>query len=151
MWTWCIAAAAVLSGCGSQTNPGASAASPTITATEVKSEPGVIELSSAKATQAENNLVKFEIQYKFTSGAPVKNYLLEISFPGTSNVGRKTMEHWELKPEGVIKTSVELLEPMAGKFVIVMSEADSPDRGYKRNSNQLTGEIELLPEKSPST
>jgi hypothetical protein len=149
--TWCVAATAVLPGCGARTNTSAAAAPPAITATEAKTEPGVVELSNPKATRAENNLINFEIHYKFTSGAPVKNYLLEISFPDTKNIGRKPMENWELKPEGVIKTSVELLEPTVSRFIVVMSEADSPDRGYTRNSNELTGELAPLDAKPPSS
>lgn len=148
--TSCLAITALFPGCSRQADSRAAAA-PTITATETKSEPGVVELGAAKATRGEDNLVKFEIPYKFTSGAPVKTYLLEISFPNTMNVGRRTIEGWELKSEGVISTRVELIEPTATTFVIVLSEADSPDRGYKRNSNELTGEVETLPAKSPST
>lgn len=136
----CLAALALLSGCGSKAKPAATA--PAITATATKVEPGIVELSSPKVTRGENNRINFEISYKFTSGAPVKTYQLEMSFPGTKERGFKQMESWELKPEGVIKTAVEVGDPTVSKFLIVLSEADSPDRGFKRNSNELTGELE---------
>jgi hypothetical protein len=145
----CLAALALLSGCGSKAKPGATA--PTITATATKAEPGVVELSSPKVTRGENNRINFEISYKFTSGAPVKIYQLEMSFPGTNERGFKQMESWELKPEGVIKTAVEVGDPTVSKFRIVLSEADSPDRGFTRNSNELTGELEPLAPKTPSS
>jgi hypothetical protein len=147
---WCFAVAALLPGCSPQakSNPAGATA---ITATETKSEPGVVELSDPKVTRADDNLIKIEFQYKFTSGSPVKTYLLEMSFPGTNERGQKPMEGWELKQEGVIKTSVQVGDPEAvTKYSIVMSEADSPDRGYTRNSNELTGELEPLDAKSPS-
>lgn len=144
-----LAALAFLSGCGSQTKPPAKA--PAITATATKVEPGVVELSSPKVTRGGDNRINFEIKYKFTAGAPVKNYQLEMSFPGTNERGFKAMESWELKPEGVIKTAVEVGDPTVSKFLIVLSEADSPDRGYTRNSNELTGEVEPVAPQPPSS
>ncbi|HUQ71066.1 MAG TPA: hypothetical protein VM165_16185 [Planctomycetaceae bacterium] len=105
-------------------------------------EPGVVELTSATAKYAADNIVRFEIAYKFTSGSPVKFYQCDIQFPGTTNRGFKPMEAWEVKPEGVIKTGIEVADDAVKDFSITFAEADSPDRGYKVISNTLTGEIE---------
>ncbi|QDT56974.1 hypothetical protein Pan44_50370 [Caulifigura coniformis] len=147
---WCLTVAAYLPGCNPQAKSPPSGP-PAITATETKSEPGVVELSDPKVTPGDDNLIKIEFHYRFTSGSPVKTYLLEMSFPGTNERGQKAMEGWELKPEGVIKTAVQVGDPKAvTKYSIVMSEADSPDRGYTRNSNELTGELESLDSESSS-
>ncbi|MDZ4683546.1 MAG: hypothetical protein SH850_00560 [Planctomycetaceae bacterium] len=108
-------------------------------------EPGVVELTNATAKYGDDNIVRFEIAYKFTSGAPVKHYQCDILFPGTNNRGIKPMDAWEVKPEGVIKTGIEVADDTVRDFSITFAEADSPDRGYKVISNTLTGVIEPPP------
>src|SRR5687767_9119194 len=88
----CLAVVALLPGCGAQAKSNPTA--PAIAAKETKSEPGVVELSDPKVTRGEDNLIKFEIQYNFKSGSPVKTYLLEMSFPGTKERGEKPIEGW---------------------------------------------------------
>jgi hypothetical protein len=113
---------------------------PTIEAAPVgPPEPGQIELSDPQVTFQEPNLVRFEVRYKFTKGRPSKFYLCEISFPDTPNHGAKPMQHWELKSEGIIKDGIILSKPPVQKFEIRVSEADSPQNGYKPNSNTVSG------------
>ncbi|HET6575981.1 MAG TPA: hypothetical protein VFG68_20440 [Fimbriiglobus sp.] len=111
------------------------------TARPVSTEPGAIELSDPKVTFEEPNRIRFEVHYKFTKGGPEKYYLCEVTFPGTANVGAKSMESWELKPEGVIKDGIILTKPPVKTFEIRVSEANSPDEGYKLISNVATGEV----------
>ena len=131
--------AALFAGC----SPQAAAPDPaTAQATQpVSTEPGRIELSDPKVTFEEPNLVRFEVRYKFTKGRPEKYYMCEVTFPGTTNVGAKSMESWELKPEGVIKDGIVLTKPPVEKFEIRVSEADSPQDGYKLISNVASGEV----------
>jgi hypothetical protein len=107
----------------------------------VSAEPGEIELSDPKVTFAGPNTVRFEVRYRFTKGKPEKYYLCEISFPGTPNHGAKPMESWELKPEGVIKDGIVLSKPPVQTFEIRVSEADSPQNGYKAISNVVRGPV----------
>ena len=104
-------------------------------------EPGQIELSDPVVTFAEGNRVRFEVKYRFTKGRPSKYYLCEISFPGTPNHGAKPLESWELKAEGVIKDGVVLSKPPVQTFEIRVSEADSPQDGYKLISNVVSGPV----------
>jgi hypothetical protein len=111
----------------------------------VSAEPGRIELSDPKVTFEQPNLVRFEVRYRFTQGKPDKYYLCEVSFPGTTNRAAKTMESWELKPEGVIKDGIVLATPPVTTFEIRVSEADSPQDGYKPISNVLSGPVKPGP------
>jgi hypothetical protein len=104
-------------------------------------EPGQIELSDPKVTFVAPNQVHFEVRYKFIKGKPSKYYMCEISFPGTPNHGAKPMERWELKSEGVIKDGLVLSKPPVQTFEIRVSEADSPQNGYKPISNTLSGSV----------
>ena len=126
-------------GCGRQADAPNGAAE--ITTETVSTEPGQIELSDPKVTFTAPNQVRFEVRYKFTKGKPVKHYLCEISFPGTTNIGAKPMTSWELKSEGVIKDGIELTEPPVKTFEIRLMEAVSPDEGYKLISNVVSGEV----------
>lgn len=104
-------------------------------------EPGQIELSDPQVTLVEPNQVRFEVRYKFTKGKPSKYYMCDISFPGTPNHGSKPMEKWELKSEGVIKDGIILSKPPVQTFEIRVSEADSPEKGYKPISNSVSGTV----------
>jgi hypothetical protein len=104
--------------------------------------PGEIELSGAKATLVDERTVKFEVTYRFTKGKPSKYYSCDIAFPGTPNHGVRMMSSWELKPEGVIKDGIVLSKPPVKSFEIHMSEAASPQDGYKRISNVVSGQVE---------
>jgi hypothetical protein len=108
----------------------------------VSTEPGEIELFEPKVTLTAPNLIQFEVGYRFTKGKPDKYYLCEIAFPGTTNHGAKPMERWELKPQGVIKDGIILSKPPVQTFEIRMSEAVSPQNGYKKNSNVVMGPVE---------
>jgi hypothetical protein len=105
------------------------------------SDPGQIELSDPKMTLQEPDRAQFEVKYRFTKGKPEKYYLCEISFPGTSNHGAKPMESWELKPEGVIRDGIVLHKLPVQTFEICVSEADSPQNGYKKISNVVRGQV----------
>jgi hypothetical protein len=134
-----IPLAILLAGCS---RPAAApGTAPVPTARPVSDEPGQIELSDPKVTFEAPDLVRFEVRYRFTKGKPEKYYLCEITFPGTTNIGAKSMESWELKPEGVIKDGIVLTKPPVEQFEIRVSEADSPDRGYKLISNVAKGPV----------
>ena len=51
------------------------------------------------------------------------------------------MESWELKAEGVIKDGIVLSSPPVETFEIRVSEADSPQNGYKLISNVVRGPV----------
>jgi hypothetical protein len=104
-------------------------------------EPGEIELTAATVTFSEPNIARFEVHYRFTKGKPNKYYLCEVSFPGTPNHGAKPMERWELKPEGTIRDGIVLSKLPVTKFEIRISEAYSPQDGYKKISNVLAGPV----------
>jgi hypothetical protein len=133
-----VAFAILITGCGQKAEAPETAAQPT---RPVSSEPGEIELSDPVVTLAEPNTVRFEITYRFIQGKPDKYYLCEISFPGTPNHGVKPMESWELKSHGVIKDTIPLFKPPVQTFEIRVSEADSPQNGYKIISNVVSGPV----------
>jgi hypothetical protein len=135
----CVAIALLLSSCGQSPTPRPIAVAPTV---PVSTEPGLIELSDAKATFMQPNRVRVEVRYRFTKGKPDKYYLCEISFPGTTNVGARPLDTWELKPEGVFKDVVQLTKPPVEKFEIRFSEAESPQNGYKMISNVASGPVQ---------
>ncbi len=132
-----------LAGChGEIPRPKVAASTAAITATVADAAPGVVEITSVKAQRRGENLVFFEVDYKFTSGSPIKNYMLHLGFPGTSIAGKKPMDAWEVKPEGTIKTGMPVTDSEANAYEVTFAEADSPDRGYTIISNKFTGEIE---------
>ena len=134
-----VPVALLLAGCGR--HPAAPAPANVTVTQAVPTEPGEIALSDAKVTFAEPNMVRFEVSYRFTKGKPDKYYMCEISFPGTPNHGAKSMESWELKSEGVIKDGIVLHKPPVKTFEIHVSEAESPQNGYKTISNVLGGPV----------
>ena len=114
------------------------------TITKAPSGPSKVELTDAKATLDPPRLVKFQVNYKFVEGGPRKSYLCEITFPGTTNLGRKYIESWELKDSGTIRDGIELqtLEPEAKSFEIQFKEAEVPQDGYNLISNVISGTIQ---------
>jgi hypothetical protein len=109
----------------------------------VSPTPGEIELLDPKVTVLdEPTLVQFEVKYRFTKGKPDKYYSCDISFPGTPNHGVKMMDSWELKPEGVIRDKLMLKKPGAKSFEMYMSETPSPQEGYKKISNVVSGPVQ---------
>lgn len=129
---------------GCKPNQDAPVTRATVAAPTEKSE---VELSKPKVTFHPPQLVKFEFDYRFTKGAPTKNYMCNLAFPGTENTGKKILEAWELQPEGVIRGGIELqsLEPAVKTFEITLGEADVPQNGYETISNALTGEVVSSP------
>jgi hypothetical protein len=134
-----VAIVLLLTSCGQSPTPRPIAVAQT---TPVSTEPGQIELSDAKATMAPQNRVRVEVRYRFTKGKPDKYYLCEITFPGTTNVGARPLDSWELKPDGVFKDIVQLNKPPVEKFEIRFSEAESPQNGYKMISNVASGPVQ---------
>jgi hypothetical protein len=125
-------------GCG----PKGGASPQVLPVQQSSSEPGEIELSDAKVTLADERTVRFEVKYRFTKGKPDKYYSCDVSFPGTANLGVRTMSSWELQTEGVIKDGIVLRKPPVTSFEIRMSEAASPQDGYKVISNVVSGTVE---------
>lgn len=114
---------------------------PVATAVVVKSVPGKIEISSADVTMLEDS-ARFKVHYKFLEGGPSKYYMCTFEFPGTQKKGLKPLDAWEMKPEGDIVAGVELGEESLTEFTVRLAEADSPDQGYRDNSNIYSGKIE---------
>ena len=104
--------------------------------------PSEVELSAAKVTLHEPDIVGFEVKYRFTKGRPHQHYSCDISFPGSANQGVRLMESWELKGEGVIRDKVMLSKPGVKTFEIRMTEASSAQAPYKTISNVVTGPVE---------
>ncbi len=104
--------------------------------------PNEIELFDAKATLVEPNLVQIEVKYRFTKGRPNKAFLCDIFFPGTPNHAAKSMDSWQMKPEGVIKDGVVLSKPPVKEFEIYISEAVTPQDGFKKVSNVIRGPVQ---------
>ena len=132
-----------IAGCSPQESSSARSAGPVITKTTDAGPiaPGVVALKSASATRDENNVIRFEVSYVFTSGSPVKTYLCNVTFPGSDQVGIRPLESFELKPEGTFKMGIEVGENKVDAFELTFSEADSPDRGYTVISNTLVGQV----------
>jgi hypothetical protein len=126
------------SGCGQKT----SAPAPDLIVQHVEQTPGEIELSEPKAIFVEPDIVQIEVKYRFTKGQPDKYYSCDVTFPGTTNRGVKPMMSWELKSEGVIRDKFQLSKSGAKTFEISMSETDSPQHGYKKISNVVSGPIQ---------
>ncbi len=128
----------LVSGCGKKTT----APMPTLVVQHAEQMPGEIELSDAKAVFVEPDIVQIEVKYRFTKGKPDKLYSCDVVFPGTENRGVKPMKSWELQTEGVIRDKFQLSKPGAKTFEISMSETDSPQLGYKKISNVVSGPIQ---------
>ncbi len=107
------------------------------------SDPSEVELSNAKVELVPPEILKFEVEYRFIKGKPTKNYMCELKFPGTENVGRKPMSAWELKDSGWIKGAIEMQSQAVPvqSFEILLSESEEPQRGYDKISNILTGQV----------
>ena len=128
----------VAPGCG----PRGGMPTPVIAVEPVSTTPGDIELSDAKATLVDGKVVQFEVRYRFSKGKPDKYYSCDVSFPGTPNHGVRMMSSWELKTEGVLKDGIVLSKPPVTSFEIHMSEAVSPQDGYNKISNVVSGKVE---------
>jgi hypothetical protein len=107
----------------------------------VSAEPSEVELSNPKLTHVAPDRLRFEVSYRFVKGVAGKSYMCELSFPESSNQRMKPMEWWELKPEGVIKDEIRADFPLGKKFEIRLSEAESPQDGYHKISNVVSGEV----------
>lgn len=126
-------------------NPSASPSTPNTTQVKIAApaEASEVELSDAKITLEPPALLRFEVHYQFTKGDPTLNYMCDLKFPGTENVGKKPLEAWELKKTGLIKGGIELqyVDPPVKDFEITLGEAEVPQSGYKKISNVLKGEV----------
>jgi hypothetical protein len=127
-------------------NVGSSQASP-ITAEIISSEPAQMELSDAQVTYSpRDKLLNFRVKYRFTQGGPSKYYLCELAFPGTDNHGSKPMFSFDLKPEGILADGFRNIKQPVETFEIRVSEADSPQAGYRLISNIVSGKVETAAE-----
>ncbi|MEZ6130183.1 MAG: hypothetical protein R3C59_15975 [Planctomycetaceae bacterium] len=107
----------------------------------ISAEVGVVELTSATAKLDKDQIVRFQVDYRFTSGAPVKTYLCTVNFPNSDQAGVKPLERFELGPEGTFTMGIEVGDNVVDAYELRFSEADSPDRGYTVISNTLTGQV----------
>jgi len=105
-------------------------------------EPGAIELSEPRAHFGPDDVLQFEVKYRFTSGGPTNFYCAEVQFPGSESFGVKYMEGWELKPEGTLRDGLILQSPDVEDFEIRVTEAFLPQDGYKPISNVVRGKVE---------
>jgi hypothetical protein len=135
---WLAPALVFIPGCGGPTDP-----SPRVSqvVAPVSTEPGEIELFDPRVNLKDGNRIAFEVRYRFTKGKPDKYYMCDVSFPGTTNHAAKPMESWELKSEGVIQDRITLSKPPVQTFEIRVSEANSPQDGYKTISNTVSGSV----------
>jgi hypothetical protein len=100
-----------------------------------------VELLGTTAALGDDGIVRFNIQYRFTSGSPKKFYVVTIAFPGADRHGVKHMNAHELQTEGTITTGIEVGSAPVDEFEITMSEADDPQQAYFLISNTLTGNV----------
>ena len=128
----------LLMGCSTEAEPPKVAVSTVIE----DAGPGVVELSNAVARMTDDNVIRFEIPYKFVSGSLKKFFVCEIEFPGTTDKGVKQIDSWDIAQEGIVTTGIQVSSPDVKTFSITMSEAESPDQGFKVISNTLTGEVQ---------
>jgi hypothetical protein len=130
-----------IAGCSQQESHSARSAGPTITKTTDAGPiaPGGVELKSASAARDENNVIRFEVSYLFTSGSPVKTYLCNVTFPGSDQVGIRPLESFELKPEGTFKMGIEVGENKVDAFELTFSEADSAAK--KQETSSASGPV----------
>src|SRR4051794_36434334 len=66
--------------------------------------PREIELSDAKMSFRDAEVVMFEVKSRFTKGDPQPGYVyqLEVAFPGTTNRGIKPLIGQEVKKQGLL-------------------------------------------------
>ena len=129
--------------CMNACRPNANSAAPaanSATAVVKESVPGKIEITGADVTMLEDS-ARFKVQYKFVEGSPSKYYMCTFEFPGTDKKGLKPLDAWEMKPEGFIVAGIELGPEKLTEFTVHLAEADSPDQGYRDNSNVYSGKI----------
>ena len=102
----------------------------------VEYAPADVELGEPKSKFEPPDVVFVEIPYRFTSGHPVAHYRCDVNFPETQQGGLKLMEAWELKDEGTIKTAFNVTKDPGKVIEVELSEAESPDKGFKSISNK---------------
>lgn len=110
--------------------------------TDIDLKPNEIVLSEPRITLIDPTLIQFEVKYRFSQGGPDKFYSCEVQFPGTKNRGRKLMDSWELKKEGIIKDGIRLAESGVTSYEIHITEATSPRETYHKISNVLSGKVQ---------
>lgn len=134
---------AFLSGCLEDSTSTSSRVSETVKpAKPLQQGPSRVELIGATAKLDDSGIVRFDIQYKFTSGSPTMFYQCDIKFSGTDRYGLKPMTADELEQSGSILTGIEVGNADVKDFEITLSEAVSPDQGYHLISNTLRGVVE---------
>lgn len=105
--------------------------------------PSKVELTDATAKLDELGIVRFDIHYEFTSGGPTKFYQCDITFIDADRYGIKPMMADELAQSGSFKTGIEVEDAPVKEYEITLSEAESPDQGYRLISNTLRGEVDV--------
>ncbi len=141
-WICYLVGIVFATGCSSSTPPEV-----TVATIAEPAGPSRVELSDAVFRLEPPDMVRFEVKYRFFEGRPTRNYLCELSFPGTENLGKKPMEAWELKDSGTIKGAIimQSMDLPIKAFAIKLKEAESPQSGYNSISNLLKGEVLVDP------
>ena len=103
--------------------------------------PSVVELQKVDAFIDADDILRLEVFYKFTSGAPTKHYMCSVKFPNSERTMTKYMTAAELTKEGSFKTAIEAGEMPPQVFELVLGEAESPDQGFDDISNTVTGPV----------
>jgi hypothetical protein len=134
-----------LAGCGDDTDGGSRGradAAKVRAVVDAPAGPSVVELTKATAVLDDLGIVRFTIDYRFTSGSPTKFYQCDITFVDADRYGIKPMNASELSPQGSFKTGIEVGDTPVKEYTMTLSEAESPDQGYKLISNTLHGEVD---------
>ncbi len=129
------------SGCGQNSSEPPRAAAPVAVVESEPPVPGEMELSDPKATFRDEEVVLFQVKYRFTKGKPDKFYQCTILFPGTTSAGIKDMERSELQAEGVIKDGVRTYKNPVKAYEISVAEGPSQLGPWRKMSNVVSGTI----------
>src|SRR5437667_10472150 len=91
--------------CGEKSSPPAAALVNAVPSEPLDTTPREVELSDAKMSFRDSEIVMFEVRYRVTKGQPQPGYeyRLEVAFPGTTNRGLKPLVGREVQQEAVLK------------------------------------------------
>ncbi len=112
----------------------------TVTVEEPAGESKVL-LSNLRYKVNDEGIAYIEVDYEFTEGAPVRHYQCEFAFPGTSLVGLKELQNWELKKSGTVRSGFATNGQPVKTITAIFREAESPSLGYYDISNTIEGNL----------